>query len=76
MRGAGWEKVCETKASDNWLKSRPGRKQSEAYKSNKWRWETHNPEYVKSKDRPRSMILPAFMTDQKVSLQMDMFEVM
>lgn len=62
MRGAGWRKVAEVKASDNWTKSRPGRSRSTVYQSNKWRWETINPEYTRNKACPRQIVLPDVMT--------------
>ncbi len=52
MRGAGWKRVAETQASPaGWL-NRAGRKTQTVYQSNKWRWETLNPEFLRNKQRP------------------------
>jgi len=60
MRGAGWKRVAETKASPSGWLNRVGRKAQAVYQSNKWRWETLNPEFLRNKHRP-TLIIPQEM---------------
>lgn len=55
MRGAGWKRVAETHASEGWL-NRAGRKAQSVYQSNKWRWETLNPEFLRDRQRPTLLV--------------------
>jgi hypothetical protein len=52
MRGAGWKRAAETQASPTGWLNRAGRKVQAVYQSNKWRWETLNPEFLRDRQRP------------------------
>lgn len=75
LRGAGWNRMAEVQASQNWQKSRAGRKEQGVYQSKKWRWETINPEYARNKDYPTQIILPEEMRVASEHVQLDLFAV-
>lgn len=70
MRGAGWQRVKETKANRGWS-HRTGRKDQEVYTKDKWRWETINP----AKKHPISIIPSDVMQSTTEHQQLDLFEV-
>lgn len=68
LRGAGWQKVHESKAHE-WSNAKRPRKSSTLYSVNKWRWETVNPAF-NDKNRPKQIILPEEMQEK---VQPDLF---
>jgi len=70
LRGAGWQKVHESKAHE-WSNTKRPRKSSALYQINKWRWETINPS-SRDKDRPTQVILPEAMQEKT---QPDLFSM-